>query len=444
MDADFEHTGDFTMRNGLFFGFFSCASVLLMGCSHDGIRALSSHSATYPDKPAVRNFRYSWALPKTTFDVDATWTFKGCEMVQGTPLVDAKVDIQITAHAVPDPALGLVFLDAAASNSFWQDHVFDVKTATGSHLLQSFNSTAVDQTGVILGNILNGLVKVADIAALSVASSGRPVPPSPSCGPASQEKNDIVTKQKQLQGMSDQTTDQAKKLIAEISSLQQHLVIKLDTVTVDPGVDPRTQKSVPILKGLVGTLKMPQDKLEKSGWLVSPNKIDGHFDLSINLDCSKASPPEFANDNIQPVPLLRDALWREVAYIPVVISNQEGAMVVKPTTLPFAQFGASRTLPLDAPAFGKADWAITFSEFGEVTEAKWGSQATGTGVSQLFLGSLSASSSIATDLTKAAPTDKKTQDLQAENAQLQAIMDNATKKQQCRDLKAKGQVESCP
>ncbi len=432
------------MRDRGIFILLACICWVFAGCSQNGIRALSTHSNTYPDKPSVKNFRYSWALPKTIFDVDATWTYKSCAMVNGSPIVDAKVDVQITPHAVPDLAIGYVFLDAAASNSFWQEHIFDVKTAAGSHLLQSFNSTATDQTGAILGNVFSGLVKIADIAALHLASANTPKPPPPSCGPALQTQSEVLSKQQRLQQMPDQTTDAAKKLIAEISHLQQRLVIKLVTSTIDPGIDPDTKNLKPIVNGVVGTLRMPAEALQKNGWVDHPNKSDGHFDLSIQLDFAKALPTEFATDKAQSVPLLRDSLWREVAYIPVEVFSQDGSRVGKPTTLPFAQFGAARTLPLDAPLFGKADWTITFNDYGEVTEAKWGSAATGTGASQLFLSSLSAASAIATDSTKAPPTDKQTLELQAENAQLQAVMDNATKKQQCADMKAKGQVEACP
>src|SRR5690349_2131028 len=187
------------------------------GCSHDGIRALSTHSKAHPDRSSISNFRYSWALPKTTFDVDATWTFKSCKVGKDSQVsVEAKVDVKITPHAVPDPAIGWVFLDASKSNSFWQDHVFDVKTAEKSHLLQSFNSTATDQTGTILGNTFSGLVKIADITALGVLDfTKEPHAPAPSCGFAVQVKKDIATKQDQLKAMSDQTTNKAKKLIAE-------------------------------------------------------------------------------------------------------------------------------------------------------------------------------------------------------------------------------------
>jgi len=435
--------------------------VVITGCSHQGLLALSTHADSYSNTPAIADLQYSWALPKTTFDVDATWTFKDCSTDgHGSVVVNANVDVKITPHAIPDSAIGWVYFDAVHSYSFWQDHTFDVKTAQGTHLLQSFNSTATDQTGTILGNILGGVAKIADIA--SVGAFFRLVVPGhkpPGCGALQDSVNKLKADQYKLKGMLDQTTKPAKSLIAEISTLQQRLVIKLDTLTIDPvfgalGAD--GQKPSDIHE--VGKLQIPLDGITKNGWVTDPDAdIARQFELSIQVNFSKKIPPnaptkdDKAPSAPSPAPLLRDALFREVVYMPVEVWRQEQnkdktfspKMVGKPTTLPFAQFGASRTLPLDAPNFGKASWTIAFNDFGEITDASWGSQATGVGISQVFLNSMTTASTIAADQTKAPPTDKETLDRQAENTRLQAIIDNANKLQQCQDLMAKGQVKSC-
>lgn len=430
------------MRNRIVFALLPCVCALAVGCSHTGIKA--THSGDYSVKPTNDQLRFSWALPKTTFDVDATWTFKRCVETKKGPQIVADAAINITPIAVADPSINFVYLDVAKSSSFWQDHSFDVHTAPGTHLLLSFNSSATNQTGPILGNFIKGAVAIAGVLLLSdvhVISDG-----SPQCGDANQAISDIASDQAKLQKMSNQTSAEAKKLLAAISSNQQRLVIKLDTLNIDPGVKPKPENSDGIVNGVVGTLRMPAGKLQKNGWLDNPSGDDKQLDLVIKLDFDHALPGEFkkaGNGPVTPVKLSADGLWREVAYIPVEAFNKE-VMVGKPTTLPFAQFGASRTLPLDAPAFGKVEWTMSFNEFGEVTEAKWGSQATGTGVSQLFADSMSAANSIEADAAKAPPTDRKTLELQAENTQLDAVMNNSTKKLACQDMLAKGQVDSCP
>ena len=443
------------MRNRSAFAVLLCACALVMGCSHTGVRALSTRSGDKSVEPTSENFRFSWALPKTTFNVDATWTFKGCAEMSSGPQIDADVAIQVTPQAVPDPLIKFVELDEEATNSFWQDHDFDIKTDEKTHLLRSFNSTATDQTGAIIGNFVKAAVEIAGVT-LAAASKSSEGDKHPSCGDAVKAANVVALDETKLRGLPDQTTEEAKKLVAAISDLQKTLTIKLDTLNIDPGYDKQAMAAVNIVNGReIARLKMPLEKIKRNEWIKDPSQSDAQFDLSIQLNFSEAMPSEFKkkqNEIVKPVALSSSGIWREVAYVPVEIYRQkidksgkaEVVMASKPITLPFAQYGASRTLPLDASTFGKAEWTITFNEFGEVTDAKWGSLATGKGVSQLFLDSATAANSIATDATKAPPTDRKTLDLQAENAQLDAVMNNSTKKQACQDMLAKGQVDSCP
>jgi hypothetical protein len=75
---------------------------------------------------------------------------------------------------------------------------------------------------------------------------------------------------------------------------------------------------------------------------------------------------------------------------------------VAPKAVPFAQYGFTEKLPITARIFRTISWAVTFNEFGEVTNATFSSKAWGSNATSLFGSAASAASSIAAEQQKAA------------------------------------------
>jgi hypothetical protein len=437
---------------------------LAQGCSsHAGLRALSTHGEQYAEA-ANADYRFSWALPKTVFDLDATWTFGDCRIshsaaTQPQYTLSATVTIAFKPHAVADNEVGWIWLDVGAIQSRTQDHGIDISTAPGTHLLQSLNFSATDQTGAIAGNILGGVVKLAPVAGAALALPGAafapPQPPSPAeCLAAQAIADSIKSKQQalhkaQLAARNDEDAT-ARRLTAEILALQKQLSVSVSMKAIDPKLhDADAQQRA---ASQVAALVMPLPSVQALAWIKAPERFAEWFGLSVELDFAHALPKD-ALAAALPARLFRDELFREVVYIPVQIrrihsTDQDRADDVlwrSDTPIPFAQFGKPRTLPLDAPVFGKVDWTLTFNEFGEVTQAKWGSVATGLGASQLFSDAASAANGIQAERAQAAQApDAQTRALQRQNDALQTIIDNATSLQQCQALQAQGRVAACP
>jgi len=111
-------------------------------------------------------------------------------------------------------------------------------------------------------------------------------------------------------------------------------------------------------------------------------------------------------------------LYRDVAYIPVTIwrgektskptpaepdgSSSGDTLLMPPMTLPFGQFGVAQSLPFQAGTFETLNWAITFLEDGEITNATYSSKAWGLNLTSLFGAGASAANSIATEARAAA------------------------------------------
>ena len=455
--------GELTIKSFLNVIAAVCLGIFAVGCTTVGSDALSTNGAGYPgDASTAKIYLYSWALPKTTFDASVTWKFKRCRVEGNSVIVEVQPTAPVVvAHAVPDQDVGWITLDATATQSFWQEHVFDVKTAAGTHLLQGFNSTATDQTGPIISNVLTAATKIVTIALGVPTGAGAPAARS-ACGPAVATLNALDSSKAQLAAMADPSSAAGKALVATISALQDRVDNQINikaTTLIDPGLGA-------IVDGKVGEFAISQEQLERAGWYPPgglPNGWKSQYQIDVYLGFDRAQPAELACTmpckGIAPRKLTRGALFREVAYLPIEFRWQHTALPVtadetpqtvtevvgKLAPLPFAQFGAPRKLPLDAPLFGKADWTLTFNEFGEVTEAKWGSVATGVAMTALLSNAAGAASSIDSAQIKAAGlADSATLATQLENAKLKAIIDNANYRQQCRDLQAKGTVAECP
>jgi len=426
-----------------------------------GTGALSTDTDAYAGGTAsAKNYLYSWALPKTTFDVTVTWQFKGCEVKDGNPIVHVEPAVAVTPHAVVDQDIGWVTLDAATIQSFFQDHTFEVKTAPSTHVLQGFTSNAVDQTGQIIGNILSAGTKILSIALGVPTGGGRS---TSTCGTAQNTYSTIKKNQTQLAAIADQNSPAAKELMATIADLQAKINIKV-TRLIDPGITPIPPNTSPnplIINGKVGALTISEEQMRGAGWYSDnlPDNWGSAYQLDIYLVFEQAKPLEFACSapctKRAPQKLTRGALFREVAYVPTeirrnVVELTDGNSVANSEVLyhqvqPFAQFGASRKLPLDAPIFGKANWNLTFNEYGEITDALWGSVATGVAATGLLNSAATAASSVDSERLKAAQQlDSAMLARQIENSKLQIIINNANFMQQCLALQAKGEVSQCP
>jgi hypothetical protein len=73
-----------------------------------------------------------------------------------------------------------------------------------------------------------------------------------------------------------------------------------------------------------------------------------------------------------------------------------------PKILPFAQYGPKQRLAIAAGIFTERSWAVTFTEFGEITNSSFLSKSLGAKVSTLFGSTATAASSIASEQQKAA------------------------------------------
>jgi len=108
-----------------------------------------------------------------------------------------------------------------------------------------------------------------------------------------------------------------------------------------------------------------------------------------------------------------DQQYRDVAYIPVLVWRGEkisaapskdknglitGPMpLASPQTVAFGQFGVAQQLPFSVDNFRTINWAVTFLENGEITNATFSSKAWGLNATSLFGNAASAANSIVTE-----------------------------------------------
>src|SRR5262249_13341530 len=155
------------------------------------------------------NVKYSWMLPKTVLDTTITYTFDSCANYgpgvgnKRGAHVKLKVSAAITPRAVPDTPLGRQSFLPSQLESFWQDRSINLKTFSGSHILNTIGSMPSSQAASITANILGGLVKLVAVGmgvpAVPLTTGPAPSNPPPAaseCGSAQA----IVEKIKENQG----------------------------------------------------------------------------------------------------------------------------------------------------------------------------------------------------------------------------------------------------
>lgn len=452
--------------------FATVAFILLMaGCATKD-NVLSTEDAT-----ALSTFSsaYSWTLPKTVLDVSAVWTFEGCNLAPGRKdyyLPDFSVKVTVAAKGMADRDLGpraptgWISLDAAdGMQSFWQDSQITVKTFNSSHLLQALGSTSTNQVGTIIGNVVTTVVKAAGIVLGSPATASSLWAEKTGCDMTAGGANALYKKLQDTQKkLKDVDADSAagKKLVSSITTMKNQLNLTV-SATIDPGKDVNG-KPAPIPAGEALRIITPSSKQLNDMHLLDKETLDdilsknetNPLSLSVYLDFNRANPPSVAkcansaqDCDRKTTPLSAGAMFREVAYIPVVVykgidKGATGAKLVYDNVFPFAQFGVSRSLPLKAPIFGKASWSFTFNELGEISEATWISTAKGvamTGAASSIAGG--ASSIDALNIKSDQQLDSATQAQQLLNSKLKVWTDGVTLQAACQAALAKGQVPSC-
>ena len=109
-----------------------------------------------------------------------------------------------------------------------------------------------------------------------------------------------------------------------------------------------------------------------------------------------------------------------------------------PRTIPFAQYGFAEKLPLSADWFQKLEWALTFNDFGEVTNATFTSYSWLNTATSLFGSAASTASSIAGEQQKAAAANSPAAQAAATQAKADEIY------QQQRLALCEAHPSSCP
>jgi hypothetical protein len=146
-------------------------------------------------------------------------------------------------------------------------------------------------------------------------------------------------------------------------------------------------------------------------------------------------------------------LYREAKYIPVLVwrgdkpkdnkdattGNLDGPkQLAAPKTWPFAQYGFNERLPLSANLFDHLEWALIFSEFGEITSATFTKASWLLSATSLFSSAASAAGSIAGEQQKAAAASSPS----AQAAAIQAKADEIYERQRLALCEAR--PASCP
>jgi hypothetical protein len=437
--------------------------LILSGCS--GVPPVSTSST---DGTLAASPTFSWMLPKTVLQVEAKYTLTDCRVEKGKLRAIVNITTAVTPSYIADPSPGplardgWIILDTDKLHTFWQDHQIEVKTYQGTHVLQQLSTTATDQTGQIVSNVITSVTKLAGIAFGVPTASGQSEVQD--CTPGKQRIGDVESKTKDLAKV-DPNGAQGKRLTQQIQSLKNSLSFSV-TCFVDPGyfanacgdlIKNDGQAPQIIHQNRVATIRPDGKQLRQSGWYkneISDNADTSDFALEVYLDFANGRPKDIAPcvDDATPcsrrrVELTSGAFYREPAYIPVRIyqgsdSDAEHLLFLK--SFFFGQFGVPRSVPTHAPTFGKAAWTLNFGESGELTDGSYGSVAIGVGATSLLQGASTGASSFDASRIKGSQLlDSTTQSQQLENTRLQTIIQGATYRQQCQQLLSQGQVQSC-
>lgn len=383
-----------------------------------------------------------WRLPKTLLDVTVTYVPTKCSDTPNGPVIDVKVTAEAVPRTVPDADLGdgfengLVRIDTADLASFWVDAAvgYTVHPDSGG-LLKTLSSHPVNQTGAIIGNFVTGAVKIASLAAVpGPVAAGLGM-----CGGAFSKLKQIETIKARIPGEPKQKAeDDAQRIVSLRESITVTVKATVDTLTTPPD-------EAGMLKGFSPDL----DDAVARGWKTLKGNADprhvvylfldfNHGNLLPPLTCEPGQPP----CSRKPSRLGSGALFRQAAYVPVVFrlakigsdgqpqrSNGRLDFAQDPIgpekIVSFGQYGIPRTLPLKVGAFRDTNWALEFSQAGEITSSTFGSKATGVGVSSAFSGAAAATAELdALPGKAAAALGTETLRLQTANARLKAETDN--------------------
>jgi len=412
--------------------------------------AITGNSAVFADPTS----QFSWMLPKTVFDVTATYTLKGCSVTSdGKSSLSMGVAAALTPNAVPDNFAGRLHYSTSDLVQNFKDNSISITTYSGTDILNSLGSTPNDETATVVGNILGGVTKIASIVLGAAAAKKDNALPCPflvqtlvnEANDLPKQQANLLSLQQQLVAATDDTTQ--KNVSSEITAVQ-NLIAQYTkditfqvTVTVDPGFSPAhvtdtTSFNNPYNRG--GTPKpIPSNGLVSqitptlpSSWLADPINnpsplSSGTLDVFVYLD--------FANSNVKvdadpsgtftPRGIQQYFIYREPTYIPVLVwwgdKNSNGnplppKQLMAPQLLPFGQFGQDRQLPFQAGTFESLKWSVTFSQFGEMTSATFTSQAIVTNATNLFQTEASIAGSIAAAVQTANSAETRATALQGQ------------------------------
>lgn len=420
-------------------------------------------------------------LPKTVFDVTVSYTFLGCHA--DTKSLDVAIKPTLVARSVPDPFIGSRGIKATELASWRGDTQVRITTYPGSHILKSIGAHSVDQTAVILNNVLTGLGKVLGVAK---ALKGFVAGPDDFCGAAQETKNQLREVQSKIAAAQKEviaaTTDEARKLALARLEVYQPILSALAvknaghtitiTATVDPGITgvdvrkelPRRNPVAIDPNGLIAWMEPTVDELKAHGWIRdSVTTLDTErLKLRVNfyLDFPRTLPEESATNESQPrlptgAPADQGHIYREATYIPIYVyagktignwagvsapsvgqssrlvrENKDNELLIEPQRMVFAQYGQIMQLQLQARFLQDLEWSISFLENGEITDMNFTSKAAGVAATNA--------------LNTALDTVRAVQDANSEvavltraNAALKARIDNLSLQQQLDALLAK-------
>ena len=418
--------------------------------------------------------RYSWFLPKTVFDVTATFVFESCD--EKKQLVTARAAATLATRGVPDANVGPIKITPEDLKSFWQDRGIHIKTFPATNILQTISSDPESQVGTIVNNVLQGVVKLS-AAVLGVAPGAGfvadpPIYKGKFCGQGAEILTQIAALREKL--LDPKTPDaELKRLPAQIEAKESSITVKIETM-IDPGWRaankghpcgsklPPEFKNPPLITeatgiqhlchsfpipptGVLARIRPTIEGMQEANWLhadylpwvASKDKkvmqeIAMRFDplvLDVALDLSRRACKSCVR--IKGVP--PGTLFREVVHLPVFIKRGD-ALVTAPKLVAFGQFGVPKSLPLSAGLFEKLGWNVTFTDTGEMAEAKFTSKATGIGFSTLFGQAASTVNTIVTQTRAADVADPDTARLEAENKAVQARIQSLELNKKLQDL----------
>jgi hypothetical protein len=438
------------MRHFRMLGLFALSSFVLsaLGCTRSAEEANLDPRLNAFAKSAL----YSWMLPKTLVSVSVVYTLTACSDTTG---IEISPTVLLSNVSEPDTNLGPEFPDGIISVqpegliSFWQDKNIVVKTNTSTRVLSYLGSGSTNQAGAILGTAITSVAKLT-AAAFGTPAVGAAVPAGAKlCGQAA----DTIAK---IQLYKDKLVDptltaaELKDIPGLIQSLQSELSITVEK-KFEPGIKP-TRINPVTGEAFIGGLAPTAKQLIAAHWFASEalaTKAVGSEKLStgVYMDFKNAYPAEATRESVRCTPERqctfekvispRGTLFREVAYIPVIVKHGQEGKVVQKKSFPFGQLGIPRTLPLSANLFEQITWSVTFADTGELTDAQFTSKATGLALVSLFASAASTANAVATESRNAASAlDGTTVRVQNENAALKAQVDNITLTQQLNALLA--------